>query len=37
MEPKGSLQCPQKHSTGPYPEPDRPSPSYLSMYVCMYV
>jgi hypothetical protein len=26
MEPEGSLQCSQKPSTGPYPEPDTFSP-----------
>jgi len=26
MEPEGSLPCPQKPATGPYPEPDSPNP-----------
>jgi hypothetical protein len=29
MEPEGSLQCSQKASPGPYPEPDQASPYHL--------
>jgi hypothetical protein len=28
MEPEGSLPCSQKPSTGPYPDPDKSSPSH---------
>jgi hypothetical protein len=33
MEPEGSLQCSQEHSTGPYPEPDESNPYHSILFL----
>jgi hypothetical protein len=33
MEPEGSLSCSQQPATGPYPEPDAPSPQALTLFL----
>jgi hypothetical protein len=33
MEPKGSLLCSQKPTTGPYPEPDHSSSYHVILYL----
>jgi cell division protein FtsW (lipid II flippase) len=37
MEPKGSLPCSQKHSTGPYPAPEESSPHHFKLVKLIFV